>query len=120
VKVLLDEDLPHKLRLLLTEHEVFTVAYMGWGGLKNGALLRAAENGGFDVLVTGDQSMPYEQNLPGRKLGVIALSATELYMLQPHIGKISAAIDVAKAGTVTRVDVGLFSRPKRAPGPALG
>jgi len=120
VRALLDEDLPHKLRLLLTDHEVFTVAYMGWGGLKNGDLLRAAENGGFDVLVTGDQSMPYEQNIEGRRLAVVALSAIELPMLEPNIARISAAIDATRAGTVPRLDVGLFSRPKRDPGPSEG
>lgn len=76
MKVLCDEDLPHKLR----QHspgDVFTVAYMGWGGLKNGELLKAAEENGFDVLVTGDQSMPDEQNLSGRRLAIVTLSAIE-------------------------------------------
>lgn len=54
MKVLLDENLDHALRPLLGEHEVVTAAYMGWAGLKNGELLRAAERGGIEVLVTGD------------------------------------------------------------------
>jgi hypothetical protein len=54
VKVLLDEDLPHKLRMAIPNHEVSTVAYVGWAGLKNGALLRAAEDAGFEVFVTAD------------------------------------------------------------------
>jgi hypothetical protein len=66
----LDEDLPHKLRPHLPG-EVFTVAFMGWGGLKNGELLKAAEEAGFDVIVTGDQGMPYEPNnkAVARKIG---------------------------------------------------
>lgn len=51
MRVLLDENLPQKLRLYLLPHEVFTTAYQGWAGLSNGALVEAAERQGFDVLV---------------------------------------------------------------------
>jgi len=68
VKVLLDENLDHALRKLLGPHEVFTVTFMGWTGLQNGELLRAAEESGMDVLLTGDQTLGYEQNLIGRRL----------------------------------------------------
>jgi hypothetical protein len=54
VKVLLDENLDHRLRKNLGSHLVVTASYQGWDGLKNGALLQAAEDDGFDVLVTGD------------------------------------------------------------------
>ena len=63
MKVLLDENLDHGLRKLLGEHEVVTVTYMGWTGLKNGELLRIAEDNGIEVLLTGDQTLTYEQNL---------------------------------------------------------
>jgi hypothetical protein len=55
--VLLDENLDHALRKLLGPHEVMTVAYLGWAGLQNGALLRAAEESSIDVLLTGDQTL---------------------------------------------------------------
>ena len=57
MKVLLDENLDHALRTLLERHEVVTAAYMGWARLKNGALLRVAEDNGIDVLLTGDQTL---------------------------------------------------------------
>jgi hypothetical protein len=63
VKLLLDENIPHKLRAHLGSHETMTVAYMGWGSLKNGELLKAAEDAGFEVFVTGDRSLEYEQNM---------------------------------------------------------
>ena len=69
VKVLLDENLDHALRKLLGQHEVVTVAYMGWTGLKNGELLRTAEDHRVDVLLTGDATLAYEQNLTGRASG---------------------------------------------------
>lgn len=57
MRVLLDENLDHALRKLLGPHEVMTVAYLGWAGLQNGALLRAAEESSIDVLLTGDQTL---------------------------------------------------------------
>jgi hypothetical protein len=69
VKVLLDENLDHRLRRHLPGHEVFTVSYQGWDGLGNGKLLQAAEDATFDVLVTGDPTLRYEQNRPvGRRV----------------------------------------------------
>jgi hypothetical protein len=52
--VLLDENLPQKLRLFLTGHEVVSVAYQGWAGISNGALIAAAEEAGFDAIITAD------------------------------------------------------------------
>jgi hypothetical protein len=82
VKVLLDENLDHALRTLLGQHEVLTVTYMGWAGLKNGELLKAAEDSGIEVFITGDQTLLYEQNLSGRRLAVIALSAIQLPIIK--------------------------------------
>ena len=75
MKVLLDENLAHRLRTKLGVHEVFTVSYKGWAGLSNGELLRTAENNGIEVFLTGDQTLAYEQNLSGRAIAVVALSS---------------------------------------------
>jgi hypothetical protein len=88
VKVLLDENLDHALRHLLGRHEVVTVAYMGWASLKNGELLRTAEENGVDVMLTGDGTLSYEQNLTGRRLAIVALSAIQLPIIQKHLPKI--------------------------------
>jgi hypothetical protein len=74
LKVLLVENNPHDLRPHLRHHETFTAAYRGWAGLKNGQLLEAAEKDGFDVLVTGDLSSTYQQNMAGRKMAIVSLS----------------------------------------------
>jgi hypothetical protein len=112
VKVLLDENLDHALRRLLGQHEVVTVTYMGWIGLKNGELLRAAEDNGIDVLLTGDQSLRYEQNLAGRQLAVVALSAIKLPILLQFLPEIIQAIDKAAPGSFQIVDCGTFSRKR--------
>jgi predicted nuclease of predicted toxin-antitoxin system len=102
LKVLLDENLDHALRKLLGQHEVVTVAYMGWAGLKNGELLAVAERTGIEVLLTGDKTLHYEQNLSERRLTVGTLTAIELPIIQNHLLRIIAAIDNALPGFVPR------------------
>jgi hypothetical protein len=85
---------------------------MGWGELKNGELLRAAEESGIDVFVTGDQSLVYEQNLGGRRLAILALSANNWPIVKNHVPQILAAIDGALPGSFRVVSCGTFSRKK--------
>ena len=112
MKVLLDENLDRHLRTNLGAHEVFTVGYQGWDGLKNGRLLDAAESAGFEVLLTGDQSLSYEQNLRGRRLAVIAMSSVEWGIVKDYLPTIIAAIDRATPGSFQAVDCGSFSRKR--------
>ena len=112
MKVLLDQNLDHRLRKPLGAHEVFTASYKGWQALKNGKLLDAAEEEGFDVLVTGDKSLSFEQNLTGRRLAVVALSAVEWRIIKDYLERIVAAVDNAAPGSFQAVDCGTFSRKK--------
>lgn len=70
MRVLLDECVPHPLRKLLAEHWVATVRESGWSGKKNGELLRIAEQE-FDAFVTSDRNLRYQQNLVGRRIGIV-------------------------------------------------
>lgn len=108
--MLLDENVAHDLRPFLSGHETFTASYLGWKGLKNGELLDAAEIAGFEILITGDRTLQYEQNLSGRKLALVSLSAVSWPVIEPHVGKIVAAVDNAVAGSFVRVECGVFSR----------
>ena len=110
MKVLLDENLDHRLRHHLGSHQAFTASFQGWDGLKNGDLLRVAEDNGFEVLVTGDQTLRYEQNLTGRRLAIVALSSVEWRILQEHLPVILAAIENASSGSFQAVDCGSFNR----------
>ena len=110
MRVLLDENLDHRLRKHLSAHEVFTASYMGWDGLKNGSLLEAAERDGFDVLITGDQSLRYEQSLVGRQLAIITLSCIEWRILRDHLPRIASAVDAALPGSFQSLDCGVFRR----------
>jgi hypothetical protein len=113
VRVLLDENLDHGLRRLLAPHEVVTVSYKGWSGLKNGELLRAAEADEIDVLITGDSPLGHEQNLSGRRLAIVTLTAIQLPIIKNHIQKILSAISAAAPGSFQEVDCGTFRRRKR-------
>jgi hypothetical protein len=110
VKVLLDENLAHRLRKSLGAHEIFTVSYKGWAGLKNGELLRTAESDGIDVFLTGDQTLTYEQNLTERTIALVALSSVEWEILKHHVPLIVAGIDNALPGSFQSLDCGTFTR----------
>jgi hypothetical protein len=112
VKILLDENLAHRLRENLGPHEVFTVSYKGWAGLKNGELLRTAENDGIEVFLTGYQTLTHEQNLTGRSIAIVALSSVEWDILKRHLPLIVGAIENALPGSFQAVDCGRFSRKR--------
>jgi predicted nuclease of predicted toxin-antitoxin system len=119
VRVLFDHNLPHKLRTslgALGKHEIATASYMGWSALKNGELLRMAEENGLEVFVTGDQSLVYEQNLTGLRLAIVALSTNNWPIIKNHIPQILAAIDSAVPASFQAVDCGTFSRKRNPDG----
>ena len=75
MKILLDENLPHELRLAIVGHDVFTVTYLGWSGTKNGELLKLAGNNGFDLMITQDNGVAYQQNISELPLTILILVA---------------------------------------------
>jgi hypothetical protein len=97
MRVLFDQGTPAPLRYALTAHIVFTAFEMGWSTLSNGDLLDAAE-AQFDVFVTTDQNLSYQQNLAGRNLAILVLPFTSWPKLQNHIATIVSAVDGLKSG----------------------
>ena len=83
-----------------------TVRYMGWVGLKNGDLLKAAEAEAFDVLVTGDKTVQFEQNMKHHKIAVVSLTTPHWPMIKDHIGEIAVAIISSTPGLFTAWIVG--------------
>ena len=75
MKLLLDENLPKKLKLDFTEHEIYTVTDKGWNGVKNGELLKLLVKENFDVLLTFDKNLQHQQNFKNYTVQVIVLSA---------------------------------------------
>jgi len=103
-RVLLDEDVPRKLRRELPGFVVQTVVEAGWSGIKNGELLRRAE-ADFDVFVTADRNLPFQQNVSRLALGVVVLAAgsTKFEDLLPFAPELRAAVDSVQAGQVLYV-----------------
>ena len=106
-RVLFDENMPRKLRLDLPEFEIRTVRDQGWSGLKNGELLRKAQES-FAVLVTGDKRLQYQQNIASFAIAVVVVSAstTRLVHMRPLKEAIKQAIAQAQPGTVSVITAG--------------
>ena len=90
-KVILDENLPVGLRHYLPEFDVVTVDYLGWNGTRNGELIQRID-GIYDVLVTGDKNLRYQQNLRERKVSIVELPFTRIKSLHSRIDDIAQAI----------------------------
>jgi len=104
VRVLLDECLPKRLRRDLPGHEVSTVSEAGWAGLSNGALLRRAGET-FDVFVTVDRNLTFQQNLSNLRVAVVVLVAisNEFEVLRPLMSEVLALLPALARGRVVRV-----------------
>lgn len=97
-KVLLDENLPQPLRASLADFEVITVGYMGWSGIQNGELISLID-GDFDVLLTGDKNLRYQQNLTNRTVAIVEVPFTRLDDLLAILPSIVRAIELASPGS---------------------
>ena len=104
MRVLLDECVPRALREELRGHEVITVAEAGWAGVKNGALLQLAAKD-FDVLLTVDRNLEYQQSFSGLALAVVVIDApsNDVSVLRPLMPAVREALGSAKRGTVVHV-----------------
>jgi hypothetical protein len=101
----LDENLPHRLRLEIPGHEVFTASYMGWSGIENGQLLRVAADAGFDALVTNDRGMEYEQNQAALPLAVVMLviPSSTIEAIRPLYPRLAEALKHLRPRALVKV-----------------
>ena len=99
MKVLFDNNVPAPLRNRLAGQRVDTAQEMGWQELKNGALLAAAEADGFQVLVTGDKNLSYQQNLEGRTLAIVVLGTTRWKTPRQDTSLIAKAVNRVTPGS---------------------
>jgi hypothetical protein len=103
VRVLFDQGTPAPLRHALTGHAVETAYERGWSSLKNGELISAAESAGFEVFVTTDKNLKYQQNLLGRSMAIVVLQTTSWPKLQKVLPSIASAVDAATKGSYAEV-----------------
>jgi hypothetical protein len=100
--ILLDENLPVALRHLLAEFQVVTVQFQGWSGKQNGELIRLID-GRFDVFLTGDKNLRYQQRIQTRDIAIIELPFTRLQSLEPYLDQIRAAIRTSVLGDYIQI-----------------
>jgi predicted nuclease of predicted toxin-antitoxin system len=96
MKILLDECVPWPMHRLLSEHSCSPVQAEGWGGIKNGDLIQRAE-GMFDLFITSDQNIRYQQNLHGRRIAILELSTNDLSRIQAASNQIRQSVDMIQA-----------------------
>ena len=104
MKVLVDECVPLKLVRLLTGHTFTTAQQKGWGGFKNGRLLMLAEPE-FDLFLTSDRNLQYQQNLKGRKIAVLLLSTNHWPTLKKQVPLVQAALDKIRPKEIVWVEI---------------
>jgi hypothetical protein len=106
MRVLIDECIDERFRNSLPDHDCQTVRYAGLAGLKNGELLIAAETAKFDVFLTVDQGIEYQQNLAGRNVAIIIFrtKTNRLKDLLPHVHACLAYIESIRPGQIVRID----------------
>ena len=105
MKILFDHGTPAPLRRHLPEHSVDRSAERGWEWLENGELIQRAEEDGYEVIVTTDQSMRYQQNLAGRRLAIVVLMATAWPRVRHRTAAIRAAIEEVRPGELREVPI---------------
>jgi hypothetical protein len=103
VRVLFDQGTPAPLRHILQKHQVSTAFERGWSTLKNGELLAAAEAQGYQVLVTTDRNLKYQQNLVSGTVAIVVLSTTSWPRIKAAVEFVATAVDAATPGTYAEV-----------------
>jgi hypothetical protein len=108
IRILLDQNTPLGLRRILTDYEVIPARSMGWAATENGALISAAEQAGFAIMITCDRNIKYQQNLTGRQIAIIELTTALWPVIRTRANQILAAVQAATPGSYQEVP---FDRP---------
>jgi hypothetical protein len=105
VRVLFDQATPVPIRAYLDQHVISTAFAQGWDTLKNGELLTAAEHAGFDVFLTTDKNLRYQQNLTDRKIAIVVLGIQQWPQLRPHVQRVVEAVNAAVSGSYVEIEI---------------
>lgn len=104
LNILLDECVPQPLRRLLADHSCRTAQEMGWKSVKNGELLTLAE-GEFDLFITADQGLAYQENLRGRRIAILQLSTNKLRAIEAVAAQLRDAVATMSAAEFRRLEI---------------
>ncbi len=103
--VLFDHGTPRSIARWLLGHTVVEAFVKGWDRLSNGELLKAAEESGFDVLLTTDKNIQYQQNLKGRRIAIVVLGNSQRPAVHRHMDRVVAAVNATTPGSYTEVEI---------------
>lgn len=105
MRILFDHDVPRPLRRYLPGHEVDTARQRGWAELQNGDLLNVAEQEGYEVFITADQKIPYQQNLSNRPFGIVILLSNNWSQVRERTSDVQSALDGIQPGDLREVPI---------------
>lgn len=105
MKILFDQGTPAPLRRYLTGHIVTTAYEQGWTDLSNGELLKAAEEAGYQLFITTDQNLRYQQNLSERSLAIVVLLSTSWPRISLHVDEILRIINAVGSGDYAEISI---------------
>jgi hypothetical protein len=113
MRVLFDHGTPSGIAAALSGHEVTEARERGWDRISNGELLKAAEDEGFDLLLTTDKRIRYQQNLTGRRIAILVLRNSTWRVVRLHLDRVAIAVNEATSGSYAEVEIPL-NRNRRA------
>ena len=105
MRILFDQGVPRGLAASLPDHDVTEARELRWERISNGELLRLAEDAGFNLIVTTDKNVRYQQNLAGRTISLVVLGNSPWWLVQRHLEGIIAALNGAQPGSFVEVSV---------------
>ncbi len=116
IRILLDQNIPRQVRTILDGYNVKTSLQMGWDTIENGDLLNVAERDGFDVFITADQNLQYQQRLTGRRIALVVLTTNKWEIIRREADRLVACVASIRPGGFVTV---IFDRPalRRRPRP---
>ena len=112
MRILFDHGTPSGIAKALMGHDVTEAIDRGWDRVSNGELLKAAEAAGFEILLTTDKNLRYQQNLANRQIAIIVLGDSTWRLFRPHLDRVSSAVDAATPGSYAEIEI---PRPPKQP-----
>jgi hypothetical protein len=105
MRILFDHGTPSGIARTLAGHEVTEALERGWNRISNGELLMKAEEAGFQLLLTTDKKIRYQQNLTGRQIAIVVLGNSAWRMVRKHLDRIAAVVNEATPGGYAEVEI---------------
>ena len=105
MRILFDQGVPRGLATSLRGHKITEARELKWEEISNGDLLKLAEGAGFELMVTTDKNVRYQQNLAARKIAIVVLGNSPWWLVRRHLDAIAAAVNASAAGSYTEVEI---------------